>query len=175
MKHITSVEFCFENVEVMSFDAKYIGRCDIEGVSEAVHRIACNSIAHFVTADRVAVEIFSEANDTYYPMGDTNSETTKFERILAWDDIVVITLKYDDGSEEEFYVDYDEGAFEGDLGAENINQHVMLSDLGNLYIVIGKDMALYDRFDADTINSEDFMKFNKRMQDVTKRDEENSK
>ena len=166
MKHLASVEFIFENVESMEFDAKYFGSFHIDRIGRAVKRFACNAILDYTMAKEVAIEIFSEANDTYAPFGDESESTTKFERIMEWDDITRIVLKYEDGSYDELFVDYDEGEDECKLGAENINQKSMLSDLGNLYIVIAHAQCIEDWFDDKEINSEDLIHDRKRMQDV---------
>lgn len=167
MNKVVSVGIVFENTEVMVIDAKYFGYFNIDNISRSVRRIALNSIGQLTYAKEVSIEIYSEANDTYYPFGDEDCATTIFERILDYGDIVSFILKYDDESEDEFFVDYDEGEYGGYLGARNVNQHCMLSDPGNLYIVIGKGMALYNCFDAEEINNEKLVRFRKRSHGIT--------
>lgn len=165
MKHLVSVRFVFENVESFEIEAKYFGFFHVGKIGDTIRRIACNAIEKLTYAHEVALEIYSEANVTYFPFGDEEEATTKFGRIMEFDDITSIVLTYDDGSEDDMYTDYDQGDND-ELGAPNLYQHVLLSDLGNLYIVIGKNMLLSDWFDDEEINNDELIHFHKRMQDV---------
>lgn len=149
MRRIVSAEFCFENSEWLEIDAKHFGYIDIDGIRKRIMRVAVNAVCEMEYADKIAMEISREANDTYSAYSNSSCITTKFDRILSHDDIVSITFRYDDGSLCQYIVDYDDGDAGCSVGAPNINQHASVSHSGNLYIVIGKSMEVFDTFDPD--------------------------
>ena len=155
MRHIQSIEFVFENCEVFSMDAQYFGHLHIGDIRRSIDRIACNSIGDMDIAHEFYAEIFSEGDGDYDFSGDTN-RFVKFDRILAWDDITSVTVHFDDGTEEDLYLDYD--------GEEvNDNQTTKLSALGNLYIVVQHGKTVNDIFPDDEINDRDDISFAKKM------------
>lgn len=151
MKSIKTVEFVFENIEYFSIDAKYFGELTIGEFDRCIRRVASNCIADSMIADKVLMEIFPEGDATYDPF--EHGEGTKFKRITAWNDITHIELTYDDGTKEYICVNYDEGLNEGKLGAENINQTSMISDLGNLYICVWPGHRVKQEFPEHKINN----------------------
>ena len=56
----------------------------------------------------------------------------------------------------------------GFLGANNLNQHTYISNLGNLYLVISEKNTIEDYWDICEINDEKFMRFKFSMHDITK-------
>lgn len=161
MKNIKSVELILENCETIEIEAKYFGMFKMDDIRTGIYRIACNAISKSQTAHSIAFEIFSEANVKYAPFGSCE-EQLKFHRLTQWKDITGIELKYEDGSVETYYVDYDDGE-DNALGAENLNEKVHISRLGNLYIVIEKDKTIFDYFDKDEIEDVESVNFSKTM------------
>jgi len=145
------IEFTFENCECFSIDAKYFGEFHITDFQTFIDRCAINYINKFTIANTIAFEIFSEADNTYYPFEDEEIATTKFNRLKEHMDIVGIRLTYNDNTTEDFDVNYNEGT-EEEIGSPNINQHVYISSLGNLYLTIVKDKNIEDFFDKELIN-----------------------
>lgn len=168
---IRSIEFVFENCEFIEFDEKYIGRFSLKNITRSIRRFAINTIEDFMDVGDVTIEIFSEGNEKYSCYG--SDPAMKFERILQYDDITSIIVHYSDGSEEEFFVNYDEGEHEGELGAPNIFQSTMLSSLGNLYIVISSDFSVTELFDQ-SINDEVLMHHTKQLYGVFDNDPANT-
>lgn len=160
IRDVKSIEFQFENCEGFSVDAKYIGTFWIGDIRRQVSRIACNVICDMNVAHEFYAEIYKEGDGEYATWGDPMN---KFNRILAYDDITSITLKYDDGTEEEYYLNYDEGKDEGILGADNINQSSKKSNLGNLYIVVDDTKIVDCIFPDDETEDEDAVDFAKEM------------
>lgn len=161
MRNLQSIEFQFENCEYFSIDAKYIGAFYVGDISHEVSRIACNAICDMDVAHEFCAEIYEEGNDTYSSWGDN---LDKFNRILSYDDITSVTLKYDNGSEEELYLDYKVAAGEEDmLGANNVNQSSKKSKLGNLYIVVHSYKTVDSEFPDSEIKDADKIDFEKEM------------
>ena len=154
MKSIKSVEFVFENVECFSIDAKYFGVMDIGDFERRIERVASNCIADHTIAHKILFEIFAEADGKYDSYGEDHM---KFKRILDCDDITHIEITYDDDTTDSILVDYDEGMDAGALGANNINQTSMLSDLGNLYICIWPGHRVKAEFPPREINDVDLI------------------
>ena len=166
MKNISYIEFVFENCEEARVDAKHIGKLAITDIRDEIGRVACNAICKVRTANEVAVEIFSEANQRLSSF-DTSTDKSIFDRILEWNDITHINVVYEDGEEEYICVNYDEGLDEGKLGAQNILQTSKLSGLGNLYLVISTEGADIDKlFPTDMIDDKNTIGLTKRLYGV---------
>lgn len=161
MKHVKLVEFVFENCESFEIESKYFGGFQMDNITTSIARIACNSISKMQTVHTVVFEIFGEANVQYSAFGGAEKEY-KLHRISEWNDITQLTLHYDDGTKENFFVDYDDGGNDG-LGAENKNQKSYISAPGNLYLVIEKDKDVFDYFDKDEVNNEESVESIRRM------------
>lgn len=153
MKHVKSIGFVFENCEYFTMNAKYFGTLDLTDFDTHIERIACNAIAKMNCVGTVAMEIFPEGDGEFPSFGDS---ITKFKRLKMFDDITSIIIIYDDGTEEEYYVNY-----EGE--ATNKYQKTYLSKFGLLYIVISKDKDIFDFFDEEDIHDKGYVDFAKSM------------
>ncbi len=161
MRNLQSIEFQFENCEYFSIDAKYIGAFYVGDIHHEISRIACNAICDMDVAHEFFAEIYGEGNGIYSSCGDN---LDKFNRILSYDDITSITLKYDDGSDEELYLDYKEAEEEQNMvGADNVNQSSKKSSLGNLYIVVHRYKTVDSEFPDQEIEDADKVDFEKEM------------
>ena len=161
MEYIKEIELVFENCESMVVPRNVIGQFDIEDIHVHIHRIASNAIAKYQVPNKIALEIFSEYNAEYQPF-DMDIESWKdyrFNRITSCNDITPIGVIYEDGSHDIFYTDFDGECV-------NANQKSVVSTLGNLYIVIGKDMAIGDVFPDDYMDDEEEVKLRKDMFDI---------
>ena len=161
MKNVKSVNLVLENCEVINIDAQYFGQLLLEKIRTKVYRVAMNSISRMQVVNRVAIELFSEANVPYDSFGEESKETI-FDRLTSYNDIAQIELIYDDeGKDTELFivnwVDDDQ------CGCTNKLQKSYTSKPGNLYILIGKDMKLKNFFDKEEIEDEQCMAFAKSM------------
>lgn len=98
MKDIKAIEFVFENCECITINSKHIGDFLIEGIETKIRRVALNSISEYTTCERFEISIYKDANITVESYGDKHKV---FNRIMRWDDITSIYLKYEDGTEQE--------------------------------------------------------------------------
>ena len=162
MKDVKSIEFIFENCECFSIDAKYFGELYLTDFRTSIHRVSSNAILKMNLVDTVVMEIFSEGNGKYNPLGDEDEVNNFFDRLQTYDDITSISVTYDDDTVEEYYVDYKE-AVEDQLGSPNIYQHTYMNNSGDLYIVISKDKDIFDFLDEEVINDNEYMNFAKDM------------
>lgn len=154
MHDIISIEFVFENCERFSIDAKYFASFYLGDIRGEFRRITHNAIVNMEIANVFYAGIFSEGNGDYDSCGKTPRQ--KFDRLLAYNDITDIILRYDDGTRRQFFTLYN-----GD--EVNAYQTVKRSALGNLYIVIQDEKTVDDIYPDDEINDEESISFTKEM------------
>lgn len=150
MNNVKSIDIVFENCEAYTFPKEDIGYFEISDIREAIFRCACNAISKYKTAYCVNIEIF-DTNRLQEDCIDSNVVADVFARIANHNDITQIHIHYEDGTEEQYLVDYNE--LNEALGAPNKNQKSYISDLGNLYIVISEKEKLEDVFNKEEINN----------------------
>lgn len=159
MKTVKEIKIIFENCESFTLQPEDVGQFQLSGITPMIQRIGCNCVAEIQLVKHVEMELFKEAN-MYYHFWDEEPRK-KFDRLMNWNDITGITLTYDDDSKLELYVSYKD-AYDG-LGADNLNQHVYESSLGNLYIVVDETKTIEDCFQMSLIENEDEMSFMRDM------------
>ncbi len=161
MKNVKSVNLILENCEVINIEPQYLGQLFLDKIRTKVYRIAMNSISRMQVVNRVAIEIFSEANVPYDSFGEESKETI-FERLTNYNDITQIELIYDDDCRdtELFIVNWED---DDKCGCTNKLQKSYISKPGNLYITIGRKLKLKDVFDKEEIEDEQCMMFAKSM------------
>lgn len=163
MKKIKSIEIAFENCESMIIPRNCIGTFLIDGIHETIKRVGMNVIAKYSTIDEFVIEIYKEGDEVYYPFGDTGDEQSKFKRLTDFNDISSISVIYEDGDMEEFYVPYD---CDDSVGAPNRFQDTYISELGNLYISIHALNRIIEYFDLTEINEKETVERTKDLLDV---------
>lgn len=131
MKKIKAIEFVFENLECLTVDSKYIGDFSMEGFETKIMGAGVCTIREYTTCEKIDLVIYKDANITIESYGD---KYKVFDRILSWNDITSICLKYEDDIEREIYVPW-EG--ENDY-YDNKAQSSFISD-EHLYLTINKD------------------------------------
>ena len=158
---IKSVTLNFENCEYVEIPCKYFGVFSVRDFHREIYRVASNCVKSNVIADSVVCEIFPEANaDNIFNF--CNENELLFSRIRAYDDIVSLGLKYEDGRFEEIMVDYDTGDNDA-LGADNLNQSSFVSSFGVLYLVIDSNSKASVVFDDVTVADGESLRFRKNM------------
>ena len=160
-KNIKKIEFVLENLEIVTFKPEELGELHRGKITECVNRVACNSIAKSKVADDIAIEIFKKAQFQKSPMEGIKKKDY-FKRIIKFPDITHINLIYSDDTEDYLSVIWEEDEKNDDI---NLLQKSMLSDLGNLYIIITSDKTkdVKDYFDMEEINDKDNMEFKEDM------------
>lgn len=153
---VKSVELIFENCDWVKIN-RGIGKIFIGDIHEEISRIAINAIRKHKVAKDIYLQISKDCEyerdnhfDTY--RGINNSESL-FKRIYDWNDIVQINLYFEDGSVDEYLVDFN--CDEDVIGEKNSYQKTLISSEGNLYIVINKDKNIGDVFQIDS--SEEYL------------------
>lgn len=110
MKNLETVTLCFENCETAKIDAKHIAQMNVMDIARHIeyYTTAKNeTVVHdWLTCHSLAFTLKPGANAKYDSFGDV-SEQRLFDRIKMFNDIVSVTLNYDDNSEDEIYVFYD--------------------------------------------------------------------
>ena len=147
MKNIEAIEFVFENCECITVDSKYIGDLLIEGFKTNVRRLGVNAIREYTSCERVDLIIYKDGNTTSESYGD---KYKVFDRILSWNDITSIYLKYEDGIEQEIFVPWDD---ENDCYS-NVNNKAQSSFVSeeHLYMTINKDcQSVHDVYTDETV------------------------
>lgn len=166
MKELKTIEIGFENCESITISKNMIGEFNLDDTRPIIRRIACNSISKYWAAGEIQMELFRCKNQTYKPFGQLE-EQDMLERVSQYRDITSIDIIYEDGTTEFYLVDYDEGENEGCLGAENINEDLYVSELGNVYICISRcKKKVADYFDLNEINNAETVELRKKMMDI---------
>ena len=143
MKKIKAIEFVFENLECLTVDSKYIGDFSMEGFETKIMGAGVCSIREYTTCEKIDLVIYKDANITVESYGD---KYKVFDRILSWNDITSICLKYEDDIEREIYVPW-----EGENDYSNKAQSSFISD-EHLYLTINKDcQSVHDVYTDETV------------------------
>ena len=130
---VESITFVFENCEYVEFSMKYVGLFYINEITQNIQRLTLNSVKKIDVAKELFIEIFSEGDEEF----NRYCRCGKFERVMKYRDIVYVDIKYDDGSVQTIYVEYDGNA-------QNQCQTNWMSKLGNLYIAISRKKIVED-------------------------------
>ena len=143
MKKIKAIEFVFENLECLTVDSKYIGDFSMEGFETKIMGAGVCTIREYTTCEKFDLVIYKDANITVESYGD---KYKVFDRILNWNDITCICLKYEDDIEREIYVPW-----EGENNYSNKAQSSFISD-EHLYLTINKDCQnVHDIYTDETV------------------------
>ena len=143
MKKIKAIEFVFENLECLTVDSKYIGDFSMEGFETKIMGAGVCTIREYTTCEKFDLVIYKDANITVESYGD---KYKVFDRILSWNDITSICLKYEDDIEREIYVPW-----EGENDYSNKAQSSFISD-EHLYLTINKDcQSVHDIYTDETV------------------------
>lgn len=147
-----TVEFVFENCEVMSIPGKYFSDFYIDNINTHFKRIAANAIEKIDEAGTIVLSIHKDADEEYHSFGLSAYKTTKFDRILAYNDITLIRF-FLDGKEYSYRIKWDD-----DMMSENLNQTSRKSCFGHLYLVISGNVwtDMKKHFPEEMINDADY-------------------
>lgn len=147
-----TVEFVFENCEVMSIPGKYFSDFYIDNINTYFKQVATNAIEKIDEAGTVVLSIHKDADKEYSSFGLSSYKTTKFDRILAYNDITFI----------RFFID-DEGysyriKWNDDMMDENLNQTSQKNYFGHLYLVISDNVKaeMEKYFPKEMFDNEDY-------------------
>ena len=144
MKKIKAIEFVFENLECLTVDSKYIGDFSMEGFETKIMGAGVCTIREYTTCEKIDLVIYKDANITVESYGD---KYKVFDRILSWNDITSICLKYEDDIEQEIYVPW----YEENNPYDNKAQSSFISD-EHLYLAINKDcQSVHDIYTNETV------------------------
>ena len=144
MKRIKAIEFIFENLECLTVDSKYIGDFSMEGFETKIMGAGVCTIREYTTCEKIDLVIYKDANITVESYGD---KYKVFDRILSWNDITSICLKYEDDIEREIYVPW----YEENNPYNNKAQSSFISD-EHLYLTINKDCQnVHDLYTDETV------------------------
>ena len=166
---LKEITFHFENCDWVTIDGKYVGAFWADNIVKRVQRTACNSIDVMEIIETFAIEIFSDANVKRCQFGVTEIEQNTFERFIRYDDITSIEFilidEYSEHKTEKQFAYYVK--WNGDDFINNA-QKSYLSKLGNLYIVISDNESVFDLFDREYINDENYVQTIRNLYDIGK-------
>ena len=152
MQNIKSITFVLENCDSISFPGNVIGDFRMGDFSKHICCTPVKAFERYNVARHVFIELYADGDTNYPEFGFEDKQRSKFDRLFEHLDITQIEIEYEGGTKEKYYVSYDEGKAEGILGAENINEKVLLSNAGNLYILIDADLEMEDVLDMDKLH-----------------------
>lgn len=135
------IEIIFENLDCITVPAHYFFDFELDDIRTSVSRAAANAILRYSVANSVMFELKLEANnDAAGFSGDVHcistGEGSLLDRLQA-QDITHITLIYDDKTEEEFSIAWED---DGDDEYHNRLQSAHMNAEGRLCVQIGHDM-----------------------------------
>ena len=162
MKTIKNIEIVFENCDAITIEPKYFFEFYISQIEPIINRIGCNTIAKCNIAKHIAFGISRNADEEYYQFGmvyQENFKKTYFNRIKDCD-ITAFDLHYEDGTHETIYVEYSADSY-----CTNSNQNYYVNNFGDLFVTIIHDKGVFDVFDKDDIEDENYMELNRHMMD----------
>lgn len=159
MKNIESIILHCENCESLEIEGRHIGEIEIRGLKQCIRRYG-NGIRNYRICDDFVLEIHKDADKKYKSFGMISDEVL-FNRLMNTRDIVLITIKYNDGTiDDDIYIPYHE---EENTFSMNTYQYVYYSVPHHLYIVCSKENKISDYFDMNYINDEKAMNIHWKM------------
>lgn len=156
-EEIKYIELILENCEVIRIDGKYIGDFDIDNIKESICRQGCNYIKRMKKCECFYISVYRDANiekTVEFTMGTLSEKAKPFKRLTEYDDITQIIIYFNDGKEEIIYVPWDE-----ESEYRNVYQKTCVSDKGDLYILINKELNIENIWELSEINDEDDFKW----------------
>ena len=155
---IKSITFNLENCDSITIDGKYIGEIDIKYIQSEIIRRAANDVNLIEVANFVAIEIHKDANKPHAQFGQMPCRMTVFDRLLAHNDIVSISVVlWEPGTHyyiiKDYLVNWDYYNMQ-----ENSYQSCKLSQFGWLYLTIGKNVDINKVFWDWRINDAQMLK-----------------
>lgn len=167
-EEIKYIELILENCEVIRIDGRYIGDFAINDIKESICRQGCNYIGRIKKCECFYMSIYREENiekEIEFTMGALNEKAKPFKRLSEYNDITQIIICFNDGKEVGVYVPWDE-----ESEYRNSYQKTCMSDKGDLYILINKELNIEDIWELSEINDE--IDFKWKMFGCKKDDEE---
>lgn len=154
MKEVESIELVLENCESITVKRKYIGDFWCDDITSTVARIAMNSISKYQKCKEFFLSLHKDADGIYNSFGSP-SKSTVFTRLTDFPDITSVNVKYKDGSEEMYFVPWEDA---DESGSNNCYQTSFISKCGHIYIYIGeRPMEEAIDLDMESLNSSECM------------------
>ena len=146
--NISKIELVLENCEVISVDAKYIGKIVARNIFPSIENDGYDDIKRRFCCYTFGIELHKDLGE-YGVIQSYESLPNVFDRLTYFDDIAQVVVYYKDGIEETYFTD-----FEGE--EENKNQESYISAAGHLYIKISGMYSLGDIFDENILSTPDY-------------------
>lgn len=147
MHKLNGIDIVFENVESYYIPAKDIKRLGMRNVTRQLEYDSISQFDERLTCEVLDLELDAQAMkelpaDQWADIGAQDVPSV-YERIIRYNDIVSITLHYDDGTEEDINVPW------GRYG-DDVNTAMLANDFdGSL------EVSISDEFDHDPDRDED--------------------
>lgn len=158
-EEIKKIEIILENCEVVTVEGKHIGDFSCNNIEYSINRMGYNYIGETYTCKDFSMSIHKDCalNDKEeWSFGTLDGKRNPLKRINDYKDIASIYIYFtnDKKDAKQIYVEWG-----GDNECINEYQKSYINRLGDLFIVISKDLKLEDVFDLEEIEDEDFMGF----------------
>lgn len=146
MTKVKEIELVLENCEYIKIPTKHLGNIIIEDIDTSVRRNAINSIDKEQTANNIYLDIIKPETIKTIGLFDEDDEESlsSSKRLIQHEDITSVGVIYDDGSKENYYVDWN-----WDNEYINSYQDTQLAKNGNLHILINRKKKLKDFLDDE--------------------------
>lgn len=152
MTKVKEIELVLENCEYIKVPTKHLANLIIEDIDISIRRNAINSIDKLQTANSILIEIIKP--ETIKTLGlfneDDEESLSCSKRLIQHEDITSVEVIYDDGSKEEFFVDWN-----WDNEYINSYQDTQLANNGHLHVLINRKKSLKEYLD-DSSNEKNY-------------------
>lgn len=133
-KEIKRIGIVFENCDVFYVDKEHITLLRMFDITENIY-LTGHELTRYKTAAELYLKIEKDGNGcTEFDKDFDRDDQDAFQRVVKFNDVTEIEIGYTDGSVEFIYVDYKEAS--DDLGAPNLNQTSLISETGDLIVVV---------------------------------------
>lgn len=155
MREIKSVEMVFENCEGLDVPYSLIGLLELKGIETTMSMVAKygKNLKETKTCKEFAIALNRGLNGSKECYVTKWSTEKPIDRIHAYQDIVSVTLKFEDGSEDEYYLDWKE---DESNPFDNGYQKSSMNSYGDLFIEVSSNEELY--FKDGVVDDKGFIK-----------------
>ena len=158
---LLELKFQLENCDWITIPGKYIGSFCVTDIKKYISRLDINYIGEYDVAESIFIEIHRDANTFHKQFGEIqNYGHTKFKRLMEWNDITGIEFSIETSCENGLVTKNDYSYTVDWCEMDDFNnqyQKTYLSPLGHLYVVISATKDIFDVFDNDEINNQEWM------------------
>lgn len=145
-KKIVKIGLSLENCEFIEVPRKYFGFLQIDNIKESIKRLGCNYVTDMLECKTFFISI---RNDLPNLESTLFSKEKAIDRLKHYNDITSVVAYYEDGTERNIYVSWDE-----EDEQYNRYQDTYVNKSGDVYVSISKNKKLFDFISKEEIDTD---------------------